>query len=181
MKTKLTIEEKKERAEARKAEREAAKRAAKLEAMKNQKRVSSIAFNIEWKRSRTWGSNPHLSARIHFADGSRDTFTATCGGCGYDKESTVIANLFNACLRYKLFLVTEGTKIADARTNPGKGETPYGIHPLSETTKYAPYYDGGIGTDCYYDIAKFIGGELKKVAWGESFTSFEYTDNETIK
>lgn len=180
MKTKMTIEEKKERAEARKAEREAAKKAARLEEMKNQKRVSSIAFNIEWKNSRTWGSNPHLSARIYYADGSRETFAATCGGCGYDKASTVIADLFNNFLRYKLFLVKADVKKCSERVNGEQTGLPYGIGLVNEWRDY-PRYDGSIGTECYYDIAKFIGGELKKVAWGDSFTSFEYTDNETIK
>lgn len=130
---------------------------------RNQKPVSSIEINIEWKKSKTWGSNPHAEARIHFADGTyqyKDGYT--CSGCGYDKESTVIARIFNEFLRYELWNM-EDKDITNK---------PYGINLDFD---YNPYYDGGIGTSCYRSISEFIGGEFETIASGKSFDSYKFT------
>jgi len=140
--------------------RQAEKRLIKIEAEKNQKPVKKITINIEWKKSRTWGRNPHCKAFAIFHDGSEDrspTFKAS--GWGYDKESTVIASVFNHYLKYKLYLT------------PSSSEDPYGIH-----VKDGAHYDGGIGTRCYYSISSFIGGVFTHVASGEMFDVFMYED-----
>jgi len=156
-----------EKREQRKKEREQAKQLAKVEAMKNQKPVNKIVISIEWKKSRMWGSNPHADATIYHKDGSISYGFAKCSGCGYDKESTVIADIFNNFLRYKLF--GELVPINDNLTNNSK---PYGIYL---DTIY-PHYSGGIGTNCYYDIAKAIGGKFEHTARGKSFDVFTYSE-----
>lgn len=148
--------------------REAQKDAEKLQRMKDQTRVTRIEMSIEWRKSRTWGSNPHMTAKVWGEDKYIGTFNYTCSGCGYDKESTVIADVFNEVLRYKLFLV-DGVK-----------GVPYGIH-LPDKSRQFPYYDGGIGTDCYSSISEYIGGTFKRVASGKTFDAYTYTDNGTIK
>jgi len=158
-KQKLTPEQKSANIEARRAARAAAKEAARIEAEKNQKPVKQIKFTIEWKKSRTWGSNPHLEARIEHWDGTYSYATATASGCGYDKESTVIADIFNQFLKYKLY-------------QPLVPELPYGIY-ISQWR----HYSGGIGTDCYYKIAEAIGGKFEHIASGKTFDAYEYTDN----
>lgn len=49
-----------------------------------------IRVEVNWKKSRTWGSNP--TAEV-WADGY--TSYGPVGGCGYDKESTATAHAFN--------------------------------------------------------------------------------------
>ena len=101
----------------------------------------------------------------------------TCSGCGYDKESTVIAQIFNEFLKYKLYDETLRSKWM-AKNNFYKDEDskPYGVHLPGE---YTPYYDGGIGTNCYYRIAEYIGGVFEHVASGKMFDVYRYTDNES--
>lgn len=176
MSKKLTEEQKAEnkriateKREAAKKEREAQKLIEKIEKFKNQPRVTRIAIMIEWSDSRTWGSIPHLLAKVWGVDGFIGIMETTCSGCGYDKESTVIADVFNAYLKYKLFIV-----------NDKKENKPYGVHLIGGYTEI-PYYDGGIGTECYYDIAEFIGGTFKCTASGKRSTAYEYVDNGTIK
>lgn len=156
---------KKEQAEKRQAQKEAReekKKLAAIEAEKAQKEVESITINIEWKKSRMWGSNPHCEAIVRFKDGSSErSATYTASGCGYDKESTVIADVFNAYLLYKLHRI--GTT----------KEHPYGVY-LREDWKN---YNGGVGTSCYYRIAEFIGGKFRSVGSGKTFNVYEYTDN----
>lgn len=159
---KLTIEQKEANKLARKEARQEAKRIAKIEKEKNQKPVKEIRFSIEWKRSRMWGYNPHLTAECYHQDGTFTRVASTAFGCGYDKESQVIADAFNVLLKYKLYKLEEkdGAKI------------PYGIY-LNDTYKG---YAGGIGADCYYSIGEAIGGKFEKVASGKSFDAYKYTD-----
>lgn len=172
----LTEEEKKARKVARQQEREAAKELARIESEKNQKPVKRMVINIEWKKSRTWGNCPRAYAELHFHDGSfhrtEDSYYAS--GCGYDKESTVIAEIFNDFMKYKLWNLTpEQRKGGNGSGDDGKA--PYGIHVYSDNR---PHFGGGIGTNCYYAIARYIGGEFKCLASGKTFDVYEYTDNE---
>jgi hypothetical protein len=160
---KLTNEEKQANKIARADARKLAKELARIEAERNQKPVKEIKFSIEWKKSRMWGMNPHLTAVCWHIDGTTSEINATASGCGYDKESQVISDAFNQLLKYKLYQIqrTEET------------ELPYGIY-LRETYKG---FSGGIGTNCYYKISEAIGGKFEKVASGKTYDAYRYTDN----
>lgn len=163
--TKLTPEQKEANKLARQSARKEAKEVARIEAEMNQKEVAEITINIEWVKSRTWGSNPKCTATVKHKDGSYSYGSATCSGCGYDKESTVIADIFNNFLKYKLYRDLLPT---DRSREDGK---PYGIY----TGQYR-HYSGGIGTDCYYAISESIGGKFERIATGKTFDAYKYTD-----
>ena len=176
--TKLTTEEKAARREQRKAEKEEAKRLQIIQGEREQKPVSSITISIVWKKSRMWGYNPHGQADIHYKDGtytSRDGFT--CSGCGYDKTSTVVADIFNTFLKYKLWQKTAEQCKRNDHDWKEKGGAPYGIGARDSEYLHRSY-DGGIGVDCYWAISEFIGGKFEKVAGGDSFDVYKYTDGE---
>ncbi len=161
MYVKLTEQENINRRKVRKEARRQVKEQAIIKEEKSQKPVKSIIISIEWKKSRMWGSNPHAEARVSYDNGTGAVLNGfTASGCGYCKESTVIAAIFNASLRYKL------------HEKPSLDEAPYGIHNYSGHKGYS----GGIGTSCYYEIAKFIGGTFENVASGKTFDVFKYTD-----
>jgi len=151
-------------AEKLKARREAkrqAKELARIEAEKNQKAVESVTIKIEWKKSQMWGSNPNCEAEVHYKDGTFERSPIfKCSGCGYDKESTVISDVFNHYLKYKLYQFSDEDK-----------NKPYGIY-LNDYK----HYSGGIGTSCYYQIAEFIGGKFEHIASGNTFDVYKYTD-----
>lgn len=162
--------------EARREAKKQAQELARIESEKNQKPVKSIIITIEWKRSQTWGSNPNCEAEINFQDG---TFQRSpiykASGCGYDKESTVIADVFNNYLKYKLW------SLGIIQDNAGNGTsserkgitTPYGVHCYTDNH---PHFGGGIGTNCYYKIAEFIGGKFERISGGKTFDVYKYTD-----
>ena len=148
----------------RKAKKEQ-KNITRIEKEKNQKPVNYIKINIEWKDSRTYGSTPHCSAKVSFKDGSSTTSPIyTTSGCGYDKESTVVADVFNAYLKYKLWKLKDNTD----------KKHPYGI----STYKDGVYFDGGIGINCYDAISTYINGKFERIATGNTFDVYTYTDNE---
>lgn len=159
----MTTEQKQANKLARQEAKKAAKEIARITSEQNQVPVKEISISIEWKKSRTWGSNPHLTARIQHLNGTYSHFTSTCSGCGYDKESTVVADVFNAFLKYRLWQigVTKESK-----------ELPYGIHCYSENH---PHFGGGIGIDCYKSISEAIGGTFKRVATGKTFDAYTFT------
>ena len=164
---KLTEEEKQARKEARKLARETAKEQARVEAEKNQRKVKRMVITIEWKKSRTWGWCPRTTARVEYHDGGYDTGEYYASGCGYCKESTVIASAFNEFMKYKLHEIKKAKR----------EKAPYGIR-FSEYEGF-PYhtFEGGVGTSCYYSISEFIGGEFKHISNTKSVDVFEYLDN----
>lgn len=171
MKTKLTPEQKQANKEARKAARIAAATAARIEAERNQKPVKSLTITIEWRKSRMWGNNPTATGRIEYADGTYGTTAAArASGCGYDKESTVIASLFNECLVYKLWALSE-EQIKGGHGDGDAGKAPYGINRYDDHR----YYAGGIGTSCYYRICEYLGGTFAHTASGKTFDVYTAT------
>ena len=180
----MTKEEKTARSEARKQERKDKKSMTEIEAMKNQKPVDRVTITIEWSKSRIWGSNPRATANVAYKDGSfGNVGPFTCSGSGYDKESTVIAAVFNAVLLYKLFLSISGE--APYGVSYHGGEAPKETYEDKQGVKHSyyciPYYNGAIGTNCYYRIAEFIGGTFTHVASGKMFDVYEYKDEKTKK
>ena len=170
---KLTEEQKAARRAERKAVKDAAKEAARVEREKNQKPVKSMKITIEWSRSRTWGSCPNAEAVIFYHDGTaerRGGYRAS--GCGYDKESTVVSQIFNDFLKYKLWnLSPEQIKVGHETGD--KGPAPYGVNSYNENHRS---YGDGIGVNCYYAISEYIGGKFVNVASGKTFDVYEYTE-----
>lgn len=144
---------------------------------KNQKVIKALKISIEWKKNKTWGANPFASVEISYLDGSfYRGGNYTCTGCGYDKESTVIAEIFNDFLKYALWNKLD-------IINDEKSIVPYGIYHWIDQDNNLESVDfsGGIGTSCYYRIAKFIDGEFINIASGKTFDVYEFKANEIVK
>lgn len=165
---KMTEEQK----QARRDQKAAAARLRQIEAEKAQKPVKKLTINIEWKKSRTWGLNPVAEACVEYADGTFARLPPErASGCGYDKESTVIASVFNACMKYKLWAMS-AEAIKDGHGSGDNGPAPYGINCYAEGRGYA----GGVGTSCYYKIGEYIGGTFAHVASGKSFDVYTWEE-----
>jgi phenylpyruvate tautomerase PptA (4-oxalocrotonate tautomerase family) len=165
----MTDEQKRERRE----KRELVKTLARVEAEKNQKPVKSVTINIEWRKSRMWGTNPHCDAVVSFTDGTFHRSKAyTASGCGYDKESTVVADVFNDYLKYKLWALSADA-VKGGHGSMDKGQAPYGINSYSPEHRS---FAGGIGISCYYNISEYIGGIFEHVASGKTFDVYKYTN-----
>lgn len=181
---KLTQEQKEANKMARKEAREHAKELADQNAAKTQPDVKRLTITIEWKRSRTWGSNPHASAEIHYKDNKTGEYGTgffrasgfTASGCGYDKESTVIASIFNQFMKNKLWKLSS-EQIRGGHGSGDRGPAPYGIHVNEYKGVEYRSFSGGIGTNCYYSISEYIGGKFEKIASGKTFDVYQYTEN----
>lgn len=120
---------------------------------KNQKHIKNMTITIEWKKSRTWGANPHAEIKGQYIDGTffrDDGFS--CSGCGYDKASTVLSQIFNKYLRYKL--------IATAKSKKKKEAFPYGAYFRKDSL---PSFEYGVGVSCYQNMTKALGGKFQYI------------------
>ena len=121
-----------------------------------------ITVTIEWKKSRMWGSNPSAEAVVDHLDGTRARYcSGSIGGCGYDKESTAIAQAVNQCNEFlkALYLKKDKNMKKDNRDLFGYGSGS-GIFPMLE---------GGVGVSCYPKIFDKIGYTFNNVASGKTF------------
>ncbi len=131
-----------------------------------------IDIAIEWKRSRMWGSNPHCTARVYYDPGF-ESFETTCGGCGYDKESTVIASALNKCML--------GVVVANLGRLSRMKDIPYGLR-LDPEGVWTPRFEGGVGMSCYLDrnfefgdpgILQALNWSMRRTASGKTFDAYE--------
>lgn len=161
-------EAKKQRAEERKAIREAVKLQKRIDEVKAQPRLESLTITIQWKKNRTWGSNPHATGEAITTEGRRLVGTATASGCGYCKRSTVIADLFNQFLRHKLYDSAVLARLAIKK--------PYGMSFPKDDRKWLACFDGGIGEGCYKQISEAIGGTWECVAYAGDVEVYQYKE-----
>lgn len=145
-----------------------------IETVMNSGTFESIKITIEWKRSAMWGSNPRAEAWMRFvnADGQTDIKYAISGyisGCGYDKQSTAVAevlNQFNEVLK-PLYLMKNQPKNINKHNRDVFGYgAGYGILPKLE---------GGVGVSCYPAIFAKIGYKFETVASGKNFDVYQIT------
>lgn len=123
--------------------------------------VVTLRISVQWHRSRTWGNCPKAYWNCDFADGTYKSGIETCSGCGYDKESTVIAEIFEKCCSGMLW-----------RKRNTKKEAPYGCRVKGT---WFPHFSGGVGTSCYVRITEFLGGKWEHTGWTNSSDTYLIT------
>lgn len=90
---------------------------------------------IEWKRSAMWGHNPVI---LH-----RGGKCCNVGGCGYDKQSTALADV----LRF--------------------------LFPIDSAPYMEVWGKGGVGESSVMDCLGSHGWEMRKVASSSTFDAYE--------
>lgn len=129
-----------------------------------------VKVSIEWKKSRMWGSNPKAEGWCVFKDKTGNTnshyvTSGSIGGCGYDKQSTAVAevlNQFNEVLK-PLYQLKNNAIATNNRDLLGYGSG-YGI---------LPSFEGGVGVSCYPRIFEKIGFEFRTVVSGKTYDVYE--------
>lgn len=138
-------------------EKDTAAKLEKLERVAAAPELEYIAVSVEWVRSKTWGYNPHVEVRTNTG-----TYTGTASGCGYDKESAAIADAFNKCdsiLKALYSLKENGLQEgkSDASKTACTGVNNTEICGYGAGYSVLPYFEGGVGSSCFWDILKKCG------------------------
>ncbi len=131
--------------------------------------IESVNISVEWKKNRTWGSNPSAEAKICFKNGACEYFNSgSIGGCGYDKESTAVARTLNQCNELlKLMYAKKDKKIKLSNRD---------IFGYGSGCGILPYFEGGVGVSCYYQIFESLGFKFEKIASRKTFNVYKATN-----
>ena len=112
---------------------------------------TEIKVDIQWKDSKMWGANPTATCTV-IGNGIYQSYKSrSVSGCGFDKESEAFAEACNQSPHIRRILIT-------AYENTDHND--YGYRTPEDG--YLPALSGGVGTECYYDIFKAAGYEMKK-------------------
>jgi hypothetical protein len=171
LKKEWTIEDLKQHLYTKKADKEQkelAKELLHLQTVEKAPDLQSMTISVEWKKSKMWGSNPTAEARVATTDNYQEYYNSgSIGGCGYDKESTAIANAVNQSNAFLKAMYLHKEKNLDKKNHDLFG---YGSGYWT-----LPKLEGGVGKSCYPRIFEAIGYEFKGTASGKSFDVYTVT------
>lgn len=105
---------------------------------------------IDWNRNATWGNCPKGSYRNGHAFADYKSVT----GCGYDKLSTLTANMFNDD-KYLMSFILDYCEKHNITNDNIRERLGYGIR-LSSISGL-PYFEGAVGVECHKSILKKLG------------------------
>lgn len=125
--------------------------------------IKSISVVVEWINSKTWGHNPNV---IVFTQYKGYTY-GRASGCGYDKESSAIAEAFNKNenLLKILYDIKEKALQDDIRLS-SHDSVGYGAGYGA-----IPYYEGGVGASCFWRIFEKVGYNITTIS-GRNCTTY---------
>lgn len=138
----------------RRAKKATAERLQKLAEVEAAELPQVINISVEWHRSAVWGYNPTAEVSAE----RRRTY-GKASGCGYDKESAAVAEALNAN--------PEALKIIYKYVDEG-GALPYGARVWAGL----PYFEGGVGVNCFRSIFEACGYEWRQVGSGKLFNCY---------
>lgn len=132
-----------------------------METIKNAPRIISVQIRVDWKKSSTWGMNPHTQIRVYTDNYEMEIYNGSASGCGYDKESASVAQAFNEspALKKALYEAMEADE-------DGK---PYGVNDYESGLSFA----SGVGMSCYRNIADWLGFEIEEMH-GDAFDGYNW-------
>jgi hypothetical protein len=141
-----------------------------LETIENAPDVDKIKIAVDWKKSSTWGMNPH--AEVSTVDG---VFRGFASGCGYDKLSSAIASAFNQSSAILKLLYEAKEKALEENGNDKEKAFAVVGYGSGASCMVRPYFEGGVGVSCYESIFEGLGYTWEHVADGKYFDAFYVT------
>lgn len=139
-------------------DKELQKKLEKLAAAEAAPDVQRIAIHVEWKKSRTWGYNPHASVIVNQAN----RYEGSASGCGYDKRTAAIAEALNQNASVRRMLYTAKEKALQAGYDPESAKT-HGPESNRYCIAYGagygvlPYFEGGVGMESFVSVFEACG------------------------
>ena len=141
------------------------KKKAELALISDAPSISKINISVEWKRSRTWGSNPTATVEIYTENCGFLRAIGKASGCGYDKESAAIAEALNqsTAIQKALIDATEG----GTKTHKNGG-FPYG----ARVSEWGATFSGAVGVESFRSVFEAMGFTWERVASGKMFDAY---------
>lgn len=139
-----------------------------------------VKINMEWKRSRMWGSNPCAECWYSYKDASGEfhsgyVVSGSISGCGYDKGSTAVAMCLNQINEVLKLLYTKKDKAIKGIVNPDNNTMHREIFGYGIGYGILPSIEGGVGVSCYPRIFESLGYKFQTTASGKTFDAYTIT------
>lgn len=125
----------------------------KIELVEKAQDFTDCTINVEWAR----GSMQSMQAQAEML-GIQHIQGSKTGGCGYDKESTAIADVLKQCKPFMKLLYTEKNKLKNIKMENKE------IFGYGSGYGLLPYFEGGVGANCLYKICENIGLKFEQIA-----------------
>lgn len=122
--------------------------------------LTNASIYVEYRKSRTWGYCP--SVEMYSNTGNSAGYAS---GCGYDKESAAVAEALNKNDSFlKVLYTLKENALAEGASDYSKaactGVDNRNIIGYGSGYSVLPYFEGGVGVNCYWDILKKAGFEI---------------------
>lgn len=111
-------------------------------------KITVINISIYWVKNSTWGYNPHATVTTD----QNEITEGKASGCGYDKESTSIAEALNNNNNILKLLYNAKNKKMTFKNNNNHDLLGYG-----SGYGVLPYFEGGVGTSSLINIFRKLG------------------------
>lgn len=146
----------------------------KIELVEKAEDLEYIKINIDWKKSRTWGANPHVETRTNCG-----MYYGSASGCGYDKESSAIAGALNQSPEVLKVLYMLAEKMLAEN-----GDNVYYYTGCSDCISWRnsigygsgydilPYFEGGVGISCFEHILNKCGYKWQTMGRGKTWDCY---------
>ena len=137
----------------------------KIKAIEEAEAFNGCTIEVNWSKGQ-FGANQAkaILCGCGYIEGSKT------GGCGYDKESTAIAEVFNRCFPLMKLLYN----YRNNHTEGSNGE----IFGYGSGHGFLPSFEGGVGTSSFYGILETVGCKMRCVASGKKYDIYEITKAE---
>ena len=145
-------------------QKESGKTAEQIRAICAASMPAFIDVVVEWKSNRTWGANPRAELRT----GENYYISGSIGGCGYDKESTATAQVFNRDAGMKKAALV--ALYVDAHRPKNKRHL-YGVDFYWCS---GPRFSSGCGFSSHRSALELAGYELKNQNGGKMFNTYYF-------
>lgn len=111
-----------------------------------------LIITVEWKKSRTWGSNPKAYTNYGFEG-------ENISGCGYCKKSTATAQALNSHLPLIKLLYEKKNEALKSYSSPDDDQNKINRSILGYGSGYGvlPYFEGGVGVSSHRNIIQGLG------------------------
>ena len=138
-------------------DKETAAQLEKLERIAAAPVLEFVSISVDWKRSATWGMNPSVEVNTNTGH-----YFGSASGCGYDKESSAIAEALNACDSVlKVIYDYKEKQLAEGKTDTSRtscsGRDNRDIIGYGAGYAAMPYFEGGVGASCFWSILQKCG------------------------
>lgn len=124
----------------------------KIKSIKASQRINSARCEIDWVKNRTWGNCPEGC----YHNGFKYQEFKSVTGYGYDKLSTLTANMFNSDNNL-IALVMDYIETHHINKDNIEDKLDYGIKIYDGM----PYFSHGVGIDCHKRILLKLGFKVQ--------------------